>query len=69
VRVDGKVVQEPMERVRDDQAVELDPKARLEPLASMTLIWHKPANRVLPDEPLLPDALAHREFNRMHMVI
>lgn len=62
VRVDGKVVQEPMERVRDDQTVQLDPKARLEPLASMTLIWHKPANRVLPDEPLLPDALAAKWF-------
>lgn len=62
VRVDGAVVQEPMERVRDDQTVSLDPKARLEPLESMTLIWHKPANRVLPDEPLLPDALAAKWF-------
>ena len=58
VRVDGVVVEEPMERVRDGQTVLLDPKAKLEPLESMTLIWHKPANRVLPDEPLLPDALA-----------
>ena len=62
VRVDGVVVEEPMERVRDDQTVLLDPKAKLEPLESMTLIWHKPATRVLPDEPLLPDALAAKWF-------
>jgi len=62
VRVDGVVVEEPMERVRDTQAVTLDPKAKLEPLESMTLIWHKPATRVLPDEPLLPDALAAKWF-------
>ncbi len=62
VRVDGVVVEEPMERVRDEQTVLLDPKARLEPLQSMTLIWHKPANRALPDEQLLPDALAAKWF-------
>jgi len=62
VRVDGVVVEEPMERVRDHQVVTLDPKAKLEPLESMTLIWHKPATRVLPDEPLLPDALAAKWF-------
>jgi 23S rRNA pseudouridine2604 synthase len=62
VRVDGVVVEEPMERVRDDQVVALDPKAKLEPLESMTLIWHKPATRVLPEEPLLPDALAAKWF-------
>ncbi|WP_300660677.1 S4 domain-containing protein, partial [Hydrogenophaga sp.] len=45
VRVDGVVVEEPMERVHDHQTLLLDPKAKLEPLASMTLIWHKPANR------------------------
>ena len=66
VRVDGVVVEEPMARVRDEQAVELDPKAKREPLASMTLIWHKPANRVLPDEPLLPDALAAKWFAPAH---
>jgi len=62
VRVDGVVVEEPMERVRDHQVVTLDPKAKLEPLESMTLIWHKPATRVLPDEPLLPDVLAAKWF-------
>lgn len=62
VRVDGAVVQEPMARVRDAQTVALDPKARLEPLASMTLIWHKPAGQALPDEVHLPDALAAQWF-------
>jgi 23S rRNA pseudouridine2604 synthase len=62
VRVDGVVVEEPMARVRDEQAVALDSKAKLEPQASMTLIWHKPANRVLPDEPFLPEALAAKWF-------
>lgn len=62
VRVDGVLVEEPMARVRDDQAVTLDPKAKLEPLASMTLIWHKPAGHALPDAPLLPDDIAARWF-------
>ncbi len=62
VRVDGQVVEEPMERVRDEQVVTLDPKAKLEPLASMTLIWHKPAGHALPDVPLLPDEVAARWF-------
>jgi 23S rRNA pseudouridine2604 synthase len=62
VRVDGAVIEEPMERVRDDQSVELDPRARLEPLASMTLIWHKPPGRALPDAPMLPEALAAQWF-------
>lgn len=62
VRVDGVLVEEPMARVRDDQAVTLDPKAKLEPLASMTLIWHKPAGHALPDAPLLPDDIATRWF-------
>lgn len=62
VRVDGVVVEEPMERVRDEQVVSLDPKAKLESLASVTLIWHKPAGHALPDEPFLSDALAARWF-------
>lgn len=66
VRVDGVVVEEPMERVRDDQTVALDPKARLELLESVTLVWHKPANRVLPDEPLLPDTLAAKWLAANH---
>lgn len=62
VRVDGVVVEEPMERVRDEQVITLDPKAKLEPLASVTLVWHKPAGHVLPDAPILPDELAARWF-------
>ena len=66
VQVDGQVVEEPMERVRDDQTVTLDPKARLEPLQPVTIVWHKPATRVLPDEPLLPEALAAKWFTAAH---
>lgn len=62
VRVDGQVVEEPMARVHDAQTVTLDPQARLEPLASMTLVWHKPAGQALPDGPYLPDELAARWF-------
>lgn len=62
VRVDGAVVEEPQARVSEGQTVTVDPKAKLQPLASMTLIWHKPPTRVLPEESLLPDALAAKWF-------
>ena len=62
VRVDGLVVEEPMERVRGEQVVTLDSKAKLESLASVTLIWHKPVGHVLPEDPLLPDDVAARWF-------
>lgn len=64
VRVDGTVVEEPMARVHDEQDVTLDPKARLEPLASMTLIWHKPAGQALPEASPLPDAVAASLFTQ-----
>jgi 23S rRNA pseudouridine2604 synthase len=51
-----------MARVSDAQQVTLDAKAKLEDLASATLIWHKPAGLVLPDTPPLPDALAAQWF-------
>ncbi len=60
VRVDGSVVEEPMARVRDEQAVALDPQARPEPLSPVTLVWHKPADESLPDADWLPDAMAAR---------
>ncbi len=60
VRVDGTVVEEPMARVNDAQAVTLDARARLEPLVPVTLIWHKPAGQVLPEAAFLPDELAAR---------
>jgi 23S rRNA pseudouridine2604 synthase len=60
VRVDGQVVEEPMARVNDAQAVTLDSKARLEPLMPVTLIWHKPAGQALPEAQFLPDELAAR---------
>ena len=44
VSVDGRVVEEPMFRVseRGDQRVDIDPKASLLELASITLLLHKP---------------------------
>ncbi len=62
VRVDGVVVEEPMERVRSEQVVTLDAKATLESLAPVTLIWHKPAGQALPDGAFLPDEVATRWF-------
>jgi 23S rRNA pseudouridine2604 synthase len=67
VRVDGVVVESPMARVTAGQTVTLDPKAQLEDLASVTLVWHKPAGVVLPEITLpgdapLPDALAAQWF-------
>lgn len=62
VRVDGVVVEEPMARVSDAQQVTLDTKATLEDLASVTLIWHKPAGLALPTESPLSDTLAAQWF-------
>ncbi len=62
VRVDGTVVEEPMARVSDAQQVTLEAKATLEDLASVTLVWHKPAGLALPTESPLPDALAAQWF-------
>jgi 23S rRNA pseudouridine2604 synthase len=62
VRVDGVVVEEPQARVHDGQHVELDAKAKLEPLSSMTLIWHQPAGLALPAASPLPDAVAIKVF-------
>lgn len=56
VRVDGETVEEPQARVRPAQVVEVDPKARPEPIAPVTLIWHKPTGVAVPEEPELPDA-------------
>ncbi|MBK6006306.1 RNA-binding protein [Ramlibacter ginsenosidimutans] len=43
VRVDGKVVDVPQERVRPGQRVELAPNARLQAAGPATLLVHKPA--------------------------
>jgi len=42
VRVDGKVVEDPTYQVGGER-VEVDPKARLQPVESVTLLVHKPA--------------------------
>jgi 23S rRNA pseudouridine2604 synthase len=62
VRVDGRVVEEPMARVRDEQNVELDAKAKLDAMESVTLVWHKPAGLALPELSPLPDAVAAQFF-------
>jgi 23S rRNA pseudouridine2604 synthase len=43
VRVDGQRIEEPQFRVAERQRVEIDPKARLQPVAPATLLLHKPA--------------------------
>jgi 23S rRNA pseudouridine2604 synthase len=43
VRVDGTRVDEPQFRVREQQRVEIDPKARLQAVGPVTLLMHKPA--------------------------
>jgi 23S rRNA pseudouridine2604 synthase len=63
VRVDGAVVELPQARVHDEQTVTLDAKARLEPLASMTLVWHQPAGLALPATSPMPDDVAFKVFS------
>lgn len=43
VRVDGRRIEEPFERVAATQTVEIDPRARLQPVTPATLLLHKPA--------------------------
>lgn len=43
VSVDGKVVEDPAERVTDEQDVTLHPGATLEDIAPVTILLHKPA--------------------------
>lgn len=62
VSVDGQRVESPQARVIEGQRVALDPKARLQPLAAVTLLWHKPVGLALPEESPLPEALAAEWF-------
>lgn len=50
VRVDGEVVETPQHKVLD-QKIDLDPKARLEPILPVTLLLHKPAGHDWLDGP------------------
>lgn len=43
VRVDGRVVEEPQFRVADGQRVEVESRARLQPVLPVTFLVHKPA--------------------------
>ena len=55
VRVDGRVVEEPQMRVRDEK-IELDPNANLMTLTPVTLLLHKPAGQSAPQQLLKPDS-------------
>ncbi len=63
VRVDGKVVEEPQTRVRQ-QTVTIDPNASLLELSSITLLLHKPADWVDGSEESL--AKLNRNARRAH---
>ena len=47
VSVDGAVEEHPQARVRPDQVVALADGARAEPIAPVTLLWHKPAGQAV----------------------
>ena len=57
VRVDGTLVEEPQFRVGPAQRVEVDPKARLQPVLPVTFLVHKPAG-VRGGDPALLAAVA-----------
>ena len=59
VRVDGRVVEEPQFRVADGQRVEVDPKARLQPVLPVTFLVHKPAGMHSADVQGLLEAGSH----------
>jgi 23S rRNA pseudouridine2604 synthase len=58
VRVNGHVQESPQSRVEERDVVEVDPKARLEALAPVTVLWHKPAGVAMPEGGLVPPAWA-----------
>jgi 23S rRNA pseudouridine2604 synthase len=59
VRVDGQRIEEPQFRVTAAQRVELDPRARLQPVQPATLLVNKPAGMSLDDARALLGAAAH----------
>ena len=62
VRVDGQVVELPEARVADHHSVEVDPSARPETLAPMTVLWYKPHGLPMPEALHLTDDLVRRWF-------
>jgi 23S rRNA pseudouridine2604 synthase len=54
VSVDGKVVEDPVERVTDEQDVTLHPEATLEEIEPVTILLHKPAGFGAGDEAATP---------------
>ena len=63
VRVDNVVVELPQERVRADQVVTIDGKAKAEALQPVTIVWHKPAGVLLPDRAPWDDAVVAQWIN------
>lgn len=59
VRVDGAVVEEPQFRVAEQQRVEVDAKARLQPPTPATFLLHKPAGMRIAQAQELLGAAAH----------
>jgi 23S rRNA pseudouridine2604 synthase len=49
VSVDGAVEEHPQTRVRPEQVVAIGAGARAEPIAPVTLLWHKPAGQPVGD--------------------
>lgn len=49
VSVDGVVEEQPQARVRPEQVVAIAAGARAEPIAPVTLLWHKPAGQPVGD--------------------
>ncbi len=62
VRVDGQVVELPEARVGEHQSVVVDPAARPETLAPMTVLWYKPHGLPMPEALHLTDDLVRRWF-------
>ncbi len=58
VRVDGQLVEAPETRVSPTQSVSVDDSAAMQPVAPVTVLWHKPSGVLLPDGELLPEPLA-----------
>jgi 23S rRNA pseudouridine2604 synthase len=63
VQVDGVRVEQPQERVRADQVVTIDSKAKAEALQPVTIVWHKPAGLLLPEQVPWDDAVVAQWIN------
>lgn len=60
VRVDGLLVEAPETRVSPTQSVSVDNSAAMQPVAPVTVLWHKPPGVVMPEGDMLPEPLAQQ---------